>query len=89
MHLQDGSMRGLVLQEYCVPSCAENKIGLIFYRYILTNIATLNGVDILMTLLYRLLGMAVPYDPAAVGPPFATDQDIKESGLPWPDRSCR
>lgn len=54
------------VQAYCVPSCAENKIGLIFYRYILTNIATLNGVDILMTLLYRLLGMAVPYDPASV-----------------------
>ena len=82
-------MRGLVLQEYCVPNCAENKIGLIFYRYILTNIATLNGVDILMTLLYRLLGMAVPYDPAAVGCSSATDQDINEAGLPWPDKSCR
>ena len=78
-----------MLQEHCVPSCAENKIGLIFYRYILTNIATLNGVDILMTLLYRLLGMAVPYDPAAVGLSSTTDQHIMEGGLLWPDRDCR
>ena len=78
-----GSLRAVVLQERCVPSCAENKIGLIFYRYILTNIATLNGVDILMTLLYRLLGMAVPYDPAAVGVSSATDPDIKKAWLLW------
>ncbi len=49
-----------------MPPCAENKIGLIFYRYMVTNILTLNGVDILMTLVQRLLGMAVPYDPATV-----------------------
>ena len=55
------------MQAHCVPPCAENKIGLIFYRYMVTNILTLNGVDILMTLIQRLLGMAVPYDPATVG----------------------
>ena len=54
------------MQAHCVPPCAENKIGLIFYRYMVTNILTLNGVDILMTLVQRLLGMAVPYDPATV-----------------------
>jgi len=56
------------MQAHCVPPCAENKIGLIFYRYMITNILTLNGVDILMTLGQRLLGMAVPYDPAMVRP---------------------
>ena len=55
-----------------MPPCAENKIGLIFYRFMVTNILTLNGVDILMTLVQRLLGMAVPYDPATAGLPSHT-----------------
>ena len=55
------------MQAHCVPPCAEDKIGIMLYRYMITNIATLNGVDILMTLLFRLLGMAAPCDPATVG----------------------
>lgn len=54
------------LQNNCVPGCAENAIGLIFYRLVLTNMATLNMVDILMACMYRLLGMAVTFDPPAV-----------------------
>lgn len=54
------------LQSHCVPGCAENAIGLIFYRLVLTNMATLNLVDILMACMYRLLGMAVTFDPPSV-----------------------
>ncbi|CAL5219565.1 g1422 [Coccomyxa viridis] len=43
-----------------------------------TNILTLNGVDILMTLVQRLLGMAVPYDPATI-----TIQVLDYSLLVW------
>ncbi|KAK9909956.1 hypothetical protein WJX75_010045 [Coccomyxa subellipsoidea] len=53
-------------QSHCVPGCAENAIGLIFYRLVLTNMATLNLVDILMACMYRLLGMAVTFDPPSV-----------------------
>ncbi|BDA42684.1 Transmembrane channel-like protein 7 [Coccomyxa sp. Obi] len=54
------------LQGHCLPGCAENAIGLYFYRLLLTNMVTLNLVDILMACMYRLLGMAVTFDPPSV-----------------------
>ncbi|EIE24638.1 hypothetical protein COCSUDRAFT_46890 [Coccomyxa subellipsoidea C-169] len=66
----DASCAAAVVQptfeSHCVPGCAENLIGLIFYRLVLTNMATLNLVDVLMACMYRLLGMAVTFDPPAV-----------------------
>ncbi|CAL8467662.1 g7200 [Coccomyxa elongata] len=54
------------LQGHCLPGCDENAIGLYFYRLLLTNMVTLNLVDILMACMYRLLGMAVTFDPPSV-----------------------
>lgn len=54
------------MQNHCIPPCAENTIGLTFYRLILSNMAALNLVDILMATIYKLIGMANPFDPPTV-----------------------
>jgi hypothetical protein len=54
------------VQGFCVPACAENVIGLTFYRLLLTNAASLNIVDILIACMTRLFRMQCPLDPSAV-----------------------
>ena len=49
-----------------MPACAENVIGLTFYRLLLTNAASLNIVDILIACMTRLFRMQCPLDPSAV-----------------------
>jgi hypothetical protein len=55
-------------QGYCVPPCAEDVIGMTFYRLMLTDMASFNAVDVIQSLLYHLLGMANPFNPPLVRP---------------------
>ena len=47
----------LALQGYCVPGCAEDVIGITFYKYILTNVASINGVELLSAIGKKCLHM--------------------------------
>ena len=46
------------MQGYCVPGCAEDIIGMTFYRYILTNVVSINGVELVTALGKKCLHMA-------------------------------
>ena len=56
----------MLLQGYCVPGCAENAIGILMYKYILTNGIAMNLVEIFTGLGYKCLSMASFYDPPTV-----------------------
>lgn len=47
----------LTLQGYCVPGCAEDVIGITFYKYILTNVVSINGVELLTAIGKKCLHM--------------------------------
>ena len=50
--------RHICMQGYCVPGCAEDVIGMTFYRYILTNVVSINGVELVSALGKKCLHMA-------------------------------
>ena len=45
------------LQGYCVPGCAEDVIGFTFYKYVLTNVVSINCVELLTALARKCLHM--------------------------------
>lgn len=51
------------LQGYCVPGCAEDVIGMTFYKYILTNVVSINGVELMTALGKKCLHMASHMEP--------------------------
>lgn len=51
------------MQGYCVPGCAEDIIGMTFYRYILTNVVSINGVELVSALGKKCLHMASHVEP--------------------------
>ena len=54
------------LQNECVPGCPENTVGITFYRYILTNVISMCGVNIFTALSYKLVGWLKTYDAPSV-----------------------
>ena len=58
------------VQGYCVPGCAENVIGITFYKYILTNVVSINGVEVLMAIGKKCLHMESYIDPPWVSLPL-------------------
>jgi hypothetical protein len=55
-------------QGLCVPPCPEVTIGLYLYRLILTNCASINLVDILVTGVRKLIRRPAIYDAPSVPP---------------------
>jgi hypothetical protein len=53
-------------QGLCVPPCPEVTIGLYLYRLILTNCASINLVDILVTGVRKLIRRPAIYDAPSV-----------------------
>lgn len=51
------------MQGYCVPGCAEDVIGMTFYRYVLTNVVSINGVELLSALGKKCLHMESHLEP--------------------------
>ena len=49
-----------------MPGCAEDVIGMTFYRYILTNVVTMNGVGLVSALGKKCLHMDSHMEPAWV-----------------------
>ena len=45
------------MQGYCVPGCAEDVIGFTFYKYVLTNVVSINCVELLTALARKCLHM--------------------------------
>ena len=45
------------MQGYCVPGCAEDVIGFTFYKYVLTNVVSINCVEVLMAVGRKCLHM--------------------------------
>ena len=58
------------VQGYCVPGCAEDVIGMTFYRYILTNVVSINGVDLVSALGKKCLHMASHVEAPWVSPQY-------------------
>lgn len=51
------------MQGYCVPGCAEDVIGFTFYKYILTNVVSINGVETLTAIAKKCLHMQSHVEP--------------------------
>ncbi len=62
-------MRLAGLQDKCVPGCPENVVGITFYRYILTNVVSMCGVNIFTAISYKLVGWLKTYDAPSVSSP--------------------
>ena len=69
----------IYLQGYCVPGCAENVIGFTFYKYVLTNVVSINGVETLSALAYKCLHMTSHVDPPWVRPCFSPFKSTQNS----------
>ncbi|DBA94620.1 hypothetical protein WJX77_009861 [Trebouxia sp. C0004] len=68
----------LGLQGYCVPGCAEDVIGITFYKYILTNVASINGVELLSAIGKKCLHME-----SLIDAPWVVIQVIENQALVW------
>lgn len=66
--MSDSFENTFTLQGYCVPGCAEDIIGFTFYKYVLTNVVSINGVETLSALAYKCLHMTSHVDPPWVSP---------------------
>ena len=62
----DRPVRPACLQDECVPGCPENTVGITFYRYILTNVVSMCGVNIFTAISYKLVGWLKTYDAPSV-----------------------
>ena len=51
-----------------MPGCAEDIIGFTFYKYVLTNVVSINGVETLTSLAKKCLHMDSHVDPPWVRP---------------------
>ena len=51
------------VQGYCVPGCAEDVIGFTFYKYVLTNAVSINGVELLTAIAKKCLHMDSHVEP--------------------------
>ena len=62
-----------MLQGYCVPGCAEDVIGFTFYKYILTNVVSMHGVEVLSAVGKKCLHMESYIDAPWVSAPAWVD----------------
>ena len=71
-----------MLQGYCVPGCAEDVIGFTFYKYILTNVVSMHGVEVLSAVGKKCLHMESYIDAPWVSAP-AWQHQVFTTGSVW------
>eukprot|EP00891_Asterochloris_glomerata_P000729 jgi/Astpho2/729/fgenesh1_pg.00015_%23_12_t len=74
----DNALNSTALYDKCVPGCPENVVGITFYRYILTNVVSMCGVNIFTAISYKLVGWLKTYDA-----PSVVIQTIENNALVW------